>query len=145
VRETLPLAGTLYVEAVAVMARYNPFFERAGMRKVAEQPPPKEALKIAEILSNLGFNIRLLCSGKYVLGKLRSLSLEQMGAIKGAFIKYSHPRFMKSFSEKMPFGSKEAYAEEVRGANLERLAHLIKVCGFLMQRKVYLFWQSGIS
>jgi GNAT superfamily N-acetyltransferase len=144
VRETLPLAGTLYVEAVAVMARYNPFFERAGMRKVAEQPPPKEALKIAEILSNLGFNIRLLCSGKYVLGKLRSLSLEQMGAIKGAFIKYSHPRFMKSFSEKMPFGSKEAYAEQVMKASPERLTQIIKVYELLMQMKVYLFWRHEL-
>jgi hypothetical protein len=143
VRETLPLAGTPYVETVAVMARYNPFFERAGMRKVAKQPPPKEALKIADLLSSLGFNVRLLCSGKYVLKNLRLLSPNQINAIKEAFIKYAHPRFMKSFSGKMPFGSKEAYAEEVRGANLERFAHLIKVCGFLMQTKIYLFWRSG--
>jgi hypothetical protein len=116
VRETLPLAGAPYVEVVAVTARYNPFFEWAGMRKVAEQPPPKEAMKIAEHLSSLGFNVRLLCSGKYMLRKLHSLSREQIDAVKEAFIKYGHPRFMKSFSGKMPFGSKEAYAEEVRGA-----------------------------
>jgi len=140
VRETLSLVGTPYVEAVAVMARYNPFFEKAGMKKVAEQPPPKETLKIAELLNSLGFNVRLLCSGKYVLGRLRSLSPEQISAIREAFIKYNHPRFMKSFSVKMPFGSKEAYAEEVREASLERLAHLIKICGFLMQTKAYLFW-----
>jgi len=123
------------------MARYNPFFERAGMRKVAEQPPPKEALKVAEILSSLGFNVRLLCSGKYVLGKLRSLSPEQIDAVREAFIKYAHPRFMKSFSWKMPFGSKEAYAEQVMKASPERLTQLIKICGFLMQTKAYLFWQ----
>ena len=145
VRETLPLAGTRYVEAVAVMARYNPFFERAGMRKVAEQPPPKEAMKIAEHLSSLGFNVRLLCSGRYVLGRLRSLGPDQINAIREAFIKYGHPRFMKSFSVKMPFGSKDAYAEEVRGASLERLTHLIRICGFLMQTKVYLFWRNTIN
>jgi GNAT superfamily N-acetyltransferase len=144
VRETLPLAGTRYVETVAVMARYNPFFEKAGMRKVAEQPPPKEAMKIAERLSSLGFNVRLLCSGKYVLGKLQSLSRDQIDAIREAFIKYSHPRFMKSFSEKMPFGSKEEYAEEIKEASLERLTRLIKVCGFLIQTKVYLFWKTSI-
>ena len=33
VRETLPLAGKPYVETTAVMTRYNPFFERAGMKK----------------------------------------------------------------------------------------------------------------
>jgi len=44
------------------MAKYNPFAEKAGMQKIAEQPPPKEAVKIAEVLSQLGFNIQLLGS-----------------------------------------------------------------------------------
>lgn len=34
VKETLPLVGVKYVESMAVMARYNPFFEKAGMTKV---------------------------------------------------------------------------------------------------------------
>jgi len=42
----------------------------------------------------------------------------------------------------MPFGRKEAYAKAVRKTSLERLAHLIKVCGFLMQTKIYLFWKN---
>ncbi|HIE19350.1 TPA: GNAT family N-acetyltransferase, partial [Candidatus Bathyarchaeota archaeon] len=33
VKETLPLARRRYVETIAVMARYNPFFEKAGMKK----------------------------------------------------------------------------------------------------------------
>ncbi|RLI41568.1 hypothetical protein DRO59_06585 [Candidatus Bathyarchaeota archaeon] len=33
VRETLTKAGTPYVETLAVMAKYNPFFEKAGMKK----------------------------------------------------------------------------------------------------------------
>jgi hypothetical protein len=78
VLETLSLAGTPCVEMPAVMAKYNPFAEKAGMRKIAEQPPPKEALKIAEILQKLGFNIQLLGSEKYVLNKLQSLREEQM-------------------------------------------------------------------
>ena len=65
-----------------------------------------------------------------------------MAKIRKAFIKHAHPRFLKSFSAHMPFGRMEAYAEEVRKASLERLARLIKVCGFLMQTKVYLFWQK---
>jgi len=36
------------------------------------------------------------------------------------------------------------YAEKVREASLEKLAHLIKVCGLLLQTKVYLFWSSRI-
>ncbi|NWG09884.1 MAG: ATP-binding cassette domain-containing protein [Nitrososphaerales archaeon] len=36
VRETLALAGKKYVEAIAVMAKYAPFFEKAGMTEVPE-------------------------------------------------------------------------------------------------------------
>jgi len=46
---------------------------------------------------------------------------------------------MECFSHQL-FGKREAYTKEIRKASLERLAHLIKVCGFLMQTKVYLFW-----
>jgi len=50
---------------------------------------------------------------------------------------YSKPRLH------IPFGRKQAYAKEVMKASLERLARLIKVCGFLMQTKVYLFWERA--
>jgi len=59
---------------VAVMAKYNPFAERAGMRKIVEQPPHGDALKIAEILKNLGFNVELLGSENYNIRKLRGLN-----------------------------------------------------------------------
>jgi ABC-type lipoprotein export system ATPase subunit len=140
VRETLPLTGTLYVEMPAVMAKYNPFGEKAGMQKIAEQPPPKEALKVADVLHQLGFNIQLLGSEKYVLNKLQSLSDEQIQTIREAFIKNSHSRFMKYFFCHIPFGTKHTYAKEIAKANLQRLARLVKVCGFLMQTKAYLFW-----
>jgi ABC-type ATPase with predicted acetyltransferase domain len=55
IRETLPLAGTLYVEMVAVMAKYNPFAEKAGMRKVVEQQLSEDALRVANTLSSFGF------------------------------------------------------------------------------------------
>ncbi len=34
VRETLPKVGAMVVEALAVMAKYDPFFEKAGMLRV---------------------------------------------------------------------------------------------------------------
>ena len=34
VRGTTLLAGTPFVKVLAAMARYNPFFEKAGMRRV---------------------------------------------------------------------------------------------------------------
>jgi len=56
VRKTLEKCGTPFVETTAVMAKYNPFFERAGMMKIQETPPPKQAVAIREVLARLGFN-----------------------------------------------------------------------------------------
>ncbi|MEM3875375.1 MAG: GNAT family N-acetyltransferase [Candidatus Bathyarchaeia archaeon] len=142
VKETLPLTGTPYVEMPAVMARYNPFAEKAGMQKLVEQPPPKQAIKIAETLQRLGFNVHLLGSEKYVYNKLQTLNETEVETIKETFIKHSHARFIKYFFSHIPFGKKQAYIEEVRKASLKRLALLIKVCGFLIQTKVYLFWHA---
>ncbi len=55
VRKTLCLVGTPYVEMPAVMAKYNTFTEKAGMVRVAELPPTKEAYAIGETLRRLGF------------------------------------------------------------------------------------------
>jgi len=74
------------------------------------------------------------------LNKLQTLSDEGLEKLREAFIKHCHARFMKYFFCHIPFGKKEAYVKEIIKANLERLTHLIKVCGFLMQTKVYLFW-----
>jgi len=142
VRETLSLAGTPYVEMVAVMAKYNPFGEKAGMRKIAEQPPSKKALAIAQVLSELGFNIQLLGSEKYVLNKLRTLKAEDITRVREAFVKNKAPRFMKYFFPHQPYGRQKQYVKKVMKASLKRLAHLIKVCGLLLQTKVYLFWRN---
>jgi hypothetical protein len=129
-----------YVEMPAVMAKYNPFAEKAGMKKIAEQPPSEEAHKIVETLEHLGFNTQLLNSTNYVLNKIGVLNEEDVTRIRQAFIKHSHTRFLKSFSLRLPFGVKEAYKERIMNAKLDKLADLIKICGFLMQTKAYLFW-----
>lgn len=57
VRQTLPLEGRPYVETLAVMAKFNPFFERAGMVRLANQidPRAKEALESAfSVLKQMG-------------------------------------------------------------------------------------------
>ncbi|MGQ9507514.1 MAG: hypothetical protein ACUVTB_06645, partial [Candidatus Bathycorpusculaceae bacterium] len=66
---------------------------------------------------------------------------KEMAKIKEAFIRNCHARFVKYFFPHQLFGKKEAYTKEIRKTSIERLAHLIKVCGFLMQTKVYMFWK----
>jgi len=96
--------------------------------------------KIAETLQMLGFNLQLLGSKKHILNKLKNLNTQEIAKIKEARIKNYQPRFMKQFPCSMPFGKKNAYTEEIGKANLEKLTSLIRICGFLMQTKIYLFW-----
>jgi ABC-type lipoprotein export system ATPase subunit/GNAT superfamily N-acetyltransferase len=142
IRETLARAGTPCVELIAVMAKYNPFAEKAGMKKIIEQPPTKQALAIAAVLEKLGFNTQLLGSTKYVLNKLQSLKAEDLDRVREAFIKNRQPRFVKYFFAEMPYGKTRLYPGKIIEASLEKLAHLMKVCGLLLQSKVYLFWEK---
>ena len=142
VRDTLGLAGTDYVEMSAVMAKYNPFAEKAGMKRIVEQRPPKEAEKIMDVLKGLGFNPQLLGSTNYVSKTLQALNEEGVARIREALAMQRHPRFLKSFSNDLPFGTRDAYQKEIANSSLGKLAALIKICGFLMQTKVYMFWNK---
>ena len=50
-------------------------------------------------------------------------------------MKYRHPRFLKSFSQHLPYGNRSLYEKWVMRASLEKLSQLVKICGFLMQTK----------
>jgi ABC-type lipoprotein export system ATPase subunit/GNAT superfamily N-acetyltransferase len=145
IRESLPLVGTPYVEMIAVMAKYNPFAERAGMRKVSMHDPPKEALAIAEVLKGFGFDVQLLGSQRYVRSKLEALSPEQIVTLRGSFIKHGHQRFRKEFAamRHVPYGTTKLYREGIESADLERLAKLVRIVGVLLQTKAYLFWNKS--
>ncbi len=145
IRETLPLAGTPYVEMIAVMAKYSPFAEKAGMQKIAEQKSIETVNLLSKALSELGFDMQLLGSERYVRAKLEGLSLEQVRKLKEAFIRNKHPRFKKEFSatRHKPFGETVDYVKAIQNANLEKTAKLIKIVGMLLQTKVYLFWSAS--
>jgi tRNA(Met) C34 N-acetyltransferase TmcA len=141
IQDTLPLAGTQYVEMSAVMAKYNPFAEKAGMTRVAIQDPPREALKVLEVLKKLGFNEELLASSRHVNEKLEAFSQKEIVQLRETFLRNRHMRFSKSFNYHMPYGTVDVYRKEIKNASLEKLGVLIRICGFLLQSKVYLYWQ----
>jgi len=74
------------------------------MKKILERKPPKQALKIAEILRKLGFNPHLLTSKKYVLAKLKTLSQKEIAAIKEAFMENPHIRLKKELTHGKLYG-----------------------------------------
>ena len=145
IRESLPLAGTPYVELIAVMAKYNPFAERAGMKRITQQETVLNVSKVSKVLLDLGFNIQLLGSTHYVQEKLEALNARQMGELKEAFMRNSHPRFKKVFSasKHQPYGKGSEYIKCVQNADITRMVRLIKIASMLLQTKVYLFWKNS--
>jgi ABC-type lipoprotein export system ATPase subunit len=143
VRDTLPLTGTPYVEMIAVMAKYNPFAEKAGMHKIAVQSSSKEAVRISDVLSHLGFNLQLLSSMSHVKQQLEFLTKEQLTILKETFSKNAHPRLMKEFEacRHGAYGKKADYIKGIKGADTSKMVKLIRLVGVLLQSKVYLFWQ----
>ena len=147
IRETLPLAGTPFVELIAVMAKYSPFAEKAGMKRIAEQQSVESVSKVSRVLLELGFDMQLLGSERYVKAKLENLSPAQLSLIRKAFIKNSHPRFKKEFaaSRHQPFGKTSDYVVCIQNADLAKIAKLVKLVGMLSQKKVYLFWSKTVK
>jgi ABC-type transport system involved in cytochrome c biogenesis ATPase subunit/GNAT superfamily N-acetyltransferase len=143
VRETLAQCGTPYVETTAVMARYNPFFEKAGMTQIHTTTPPKQAQTIRNTLAQLNFNTTLLNSEEYTLTQLKHLTQTQLAKLRETFAHNYHPRLAKEFFHDEPYGTLKKYREKLQSASPDKLAKLISVTALLLQTKIYLFWRQN--
>jgi ABC-type ATPase with predicted acetyltransferase domain len=142
VRETLPLVGRPYVEAMAVMARYNPFFEKAGMTKVAERLPDKSIVEAVEKLRELGFNPVFLASEKGNQRLLKQMNEEQRRQVKQALLNVSSIFYRRLAGGKRMFLKREEFRNILENATIEKLAKMLRILGILMQTKVYLIWKN---
>jgi len=146
VKETLPLAGKPYVETVAVMARHNPFFEHAGLTKIAESRPDPRILEAVEKLRALGFNPIFLSSEKANIEKLRRMSIYEMEQVKSIFKEVSKSSGVyrkRILSVHEAYITHEQFCNRLDRASLEKLAKMLRILGFLTQTKVYLFWKGS--
>ena len=87
-RESLPLCGKPYVEMIAVMARYNPFAEHAGLRQ--RLASPRFILQSLRRLLNLrGWGSLPICwlFREYNLEKLEG----QVDRVKEILLSFKYP------------------------------------------------------
>jgi ABC-type lipoprotein export system ATPase subunit len=142
VHDTLARAGTACVEAVAVMARYNPFFEKAGMRWIAESKPSPHVVGALERFEGLGFDCALLagvCYGERVVSEvgreavldvLEELSRRHAGVRRRLVgLRNVYPRH-------------EEFMAKAAELDTHGLAKALKRLSFMAQTKVYLFWRK---
>lgn len=145
VRDTLPWIRRRYVETVAVMAQYNPFFEKAGMKRIAKRKPSKGVLDAVEKLRQFGFDPIFLASERHNLEALSRLDFKQMHQVKEVLLSITDCPFKRlagaGVSHK-PFLSSADFAKVLENASLERLALMLRNLSVLTQSKVYLFWEN---
>jgi len=130
------------VETVAVMARYNPFFEKAGMQRIAESTPSPHVTTALGQLNKFGYDPSLLADVHYgervvsevgreaVLNLLEKLSKRDAGVRRRlAGLRNVYPRH-------------EEFAAKIRELGTADLALALKRLSFMAQTKVYLFWRK---
>jgi len=107
VRNTLPICGTPYVETVAVMARYNPFFEKAGMVRVAERSGDPTIRKASEELEAMGFERYMQTSLEANIERLNTLSREEVDRVKEIILEVSQVYYRRLIGGEKIYAVKE--------------------------------------
>jgi ABC-type ATPase with predicted acetyltransferase domain len=142
VSDTLLLAGTVCVETVAVMAKYNPFFEQAGMQKIAESKPNRHTANALKQLEALGFDSALLSSTEYVQQKLTQTGTQPIIEILTELSKHEGILRRRLANLKKVYPQHEEFTQKIAGFGVEELALALKRMSFCVQSKVYLFWRT---
>jgi len=142
VKETLPLIDRRYVETIAVMAKYNPFFEKAGMTRIAERKPHKSTLKAVEQFQKLGFNPVFLASKQMNLQRLEGMTQKQVVQVKQALLSVSNIYYKRLAARGQAFLTREEFEKTLKMATPQKLAQMLSALSVLTQTKVYLFWKN---
>lgn len=91
-----------YVETVAVMAKYNPFFEKAGMKLIKTNNVDQRYNDIIKRISELGFDINLIKSLNYVKSIYEKLIYEDKQEFN-KICKELYKRFSGLFSNEFKY------------------------------------------
>lgn len=130
VRQTMPLVNTKYVETLAVMSRYNYFFESAGMTKVDVSEDEKEKKDLEE-LESLGFRAELLPSRRHVEGIVSMLDQRGLEICRKFALRYCAVTKVKNAS----------LIPRVKGLDREAIIDALKS---RTSRPVYLYWRNPL-
>jgi hypothetical protein len=119
-------------------------YEKAGVQKIAEQQTIDTVSKVSNVLLELGFDLQLLGSERFVLGKLESLGTDQMCKLKETFLRCPHLRFKREFaaSRHQPYGKTSECQTAIQNADPTILTKLVRLVRMLKQTKAYLFWSE---
>jgi GNAT superfamily N-acetyltransferase len=143
VAKTLPQAGTPYVETIAVMAKYNPFFEKASMQRIAESKPKPHVTQALQSLTNLGFDTALLAGTEYAKHVISETGNKTISTMLEELSKHDASIRRRLASTRNIYPKHEEFIAKIRKLDTTGLAKALKRLSFMAQTKVYLFWRKA--
>ena len=142
VKDTLIFAGTPFIEAIAVMGRYNPFLEKAGMRKIAQSKPNKHIVNALQQLEAMDFDIKLLTSTDYTERRFLQTGTQPVIKVLTELSQHEGSIRRRLIYAKNVYPSHEEFIKTIKKYNSKEVAVLLKRLSFSTQIKVYLFWAA---
>jgi len=142
VNETLAQTGTPCVETVAVMARYNPFFEKAGMQRISESTPNPHVTNALKQLGRLGFDVALLAGTQYCEQKISAVGRQTVSTVLETLSKQDAGVRRRLAGLRNVYPKHEEFVAKICKLDAAGLALALKRLSFMAQAKVYLFWRK---
>jgi ABC-type lipoprotein export system ATPase subunit len=140
VEETLGMQGCDHVELIAVMAQYNPFAERAGMRLIQVTEPDASVAEAVEGLRGLGVNPIMTASAEYNRGVLDGLDEEELVSLRRILLGVGAIYYKRLARASRPYLRRAEFEEWLGGQDTGSLARALVVLNTLNQTKAYLYW-----
>jgi hypothetical protein len=122
------------------MARYNPFFEKAGMRRIAESKTSVHVTDALQRLEVLGFDVALLAGVHYGERVVAEVGREQVSAVLEQLSRKDAGVRRRLAGLRGVYPKHEEFMAKVAEFDVASLAKALKKLSFMAQTKVYLFW-----
>jgi len=136
VAETLELAGTVLVEALAVMGRVNPFFQRAGMTRY-DAPLPPPAVRMIAAFEHAGILPSQLADPVGLAEAIDALSVDQRTWIITEMHRFSQLWLQDRNRRRLVDPRKEQAGRQDKQLGV----YLDLVCQHVLSRPAYFLWR----
>jgi len=129
IKQTLPLVNARIVECVAAMAKYNPFFEKAGMTLAGKMELQPDQKKLLEFIESVNGKVSLLHNKALCKAFLNNLDSAQISQLQHLL-----EQNIKAVGGASP-GRMEQLQKSLNEGNFsETLVHCLPV------QRCYLYW-----
>ncbi|QGG47640.1 ABC transporter ATP-binding protein [Heliorestis convoluta] len=135
IKDTMPLTSKRYVEALTVMGRYNPFNEKAGLRKV-EYETKDRYKKVRNQLILLGWDMKMASTRQYNLDKLNDLDEATYKLLADQIV----TKVLQGRTYCVRGGGRKGKVKDGSDFMKEEVASMIKE--IVPKEKVYLIWEN---